>query len=325
MKLVGAQREEVHAKGLDVDGQLAGHLDGVRVAQHALAAANRGHLLDGEQDPGLVVGVHHRNDGRVGPDGLFENVQVQRAVGLDGQVGDVVAVLLEVLPELDVGGVLDLGGDDVTLAGGVEGRLDGGVVRLGAAACERDLLGVRVHQGRHPFTGRLHVPMHARAEAVGARRVAPVVAKERDHGVHDLGCDPCGGVVVEIIDLLLLHSVCAGNQTKPLRKATDGARSRKQGLRDAVHPEVVGDRGAGCRERTGPAWREHGGADVDVRAPSVGPATTSLGTPTTSGCILRDERRPMPGQPRSRREAPAPSQLGERLCHRRIPGPMAAK
>ena len=49
---------------------------------------------------------------------------------------------------------------------------------------------------------------------------------------------------------------------------------RVPGTTFPVHPEVGGDMGAGCGERTGPARREEGGADVDVRAPSVGPATT---------------------------------------------------
>ena len=51
-----------------------------------------------------------------------------------------------------------------------------------------------------------------------------------------------------------------------------------------VHPEVVGDMGAGCGERTGPAMREDGEAAGDVRAPSIQPAKTVLGTPTTSRC-----------------------------------------
>jgi DNA-directed RNA polymerase specialized sigma24 family protein len=54
-----------------------------------------------------------------------------------------------------------------------------------------------------------------------------------------------------------------------------------------VHPEGVGDLGAGCGERTAPARREEGDAAGDGRAPCVEPATALLGTPTTSGCTGR--------------------------------------
>ena len=59
---------------------------------------------------------------------------------------------------------------------------------------------------------------------------------------------------------------------------------RVPGMKFPVHPEVGGDMGVGCGERTGPSRREEGGADVDVRAPGLERATTCLGTPTTSGC-----------------------------------------
>lgn len=58
-------------------------------------------------------------------------------------------------------------------------------------------------------------------------------------------------------------------------------------LQVLVHPEVVGETGAGCVEKTGPAGREHGEAAVDDRAPSGEPATPCWGAPTTSGCTLR--------------------------------------
>ena len=78
---------------------------------------------------------------------LFQQMNVKRAVGFDGQEGDFVTALLELLAELDVGGVLDGGGDDVAFAGmGDERAVDRGVVALRAATGENDFPRIGVDQ-----------------------------------------------------------------------------------------------------------------------------------------------------------------------------------
>ena len=205
MELVGAEGQEIDTERLHLDGEFAGDLNGVGVGKDALAATDGGDFLDGEHDAGLVVGVHDRDDGGVGSDGLFEDVEVEGAIGLDGEIGDFEALFFEVFAEVDVGGVLDLGGDDVAFAGGDEGGLEGGVVGLGAAAGEEDFAGIGTDEGGDLFPGLFDVTVDLGAEGVGAGGVTPVFAQEGDHGVDHFWGDPGGGVVIEIIDLLLLH------------------------------------------------------------------------------------------------------------------------
>ena len=76
-------------------------------------------------------------------DGLFNVGDGDEAVCLDGQVGDVVAVLFKALAGVQGGLVLGHLGDDVVALFAVHLRnaLDGEVVALGGAAGEDDLLG----------------------------------------------------------------------------------------------------------------------------------------------------------------------------------------
>ena len=102
---------------------------------------------DGLDDADFVVGVHDGDEdglvGAFGDDGALEVVEVDEAVGLDGQVGDDVAHLLELLAGVEDGLVLGDLGDDVVAALAVHlgDALDGEVVGLGGAGGEDDLLG----------------------------------------------------------------------------------------------------------------------------------------------------------------------------------------
>ena len=182
------------------------------MAEHPLAAADGGNLGDGEDHAGLVVRHHHGDDGGVGPDGFLEQMHVERSVALHGQIGDIVALLLEELAEVDVRRVLHFGRDDVLLTGIHEQRtVDGAVVRFGAAAREDDLLGVGIDE-RGDFLPRLlDMSMHLRTERVGTGGVAPKLAQHRNHRVGHFRRDLCRGVVIEVkylarSDHLLLRS-----------------------------------------------------------------------------------------------------------------------
>ena len=95
VELVAGEREDVDVVGLHVDGDLADGLDGVGVEEDALLVADLADLADGLDDADFVVGVHDGDqDGLLrafGDDGAAEVVEVDEAVGLDGQVGDAVA------------------------------------------------------------------------------------------------------------------------------------------------------------------------------------------------------------------------------------------
>src|SRR5580658_8747507 len=58
------------------------------------------------------------------------------------------------------------------------------------------------------------------AKAVGAGRVAPIIAQERQHRVHHLRGDPGGGVVIKVICLALAHTCRAVSLTKDSKTAS---------------------------------------------------------------------------------------------------------
>ncbi len=141
VELVRGERKQVDVQVSHVEGHVPDGLHGVGVEEHiALPAdgADLGHGLDG---PDLVVGVHDRDqDGLVG-DRLADIVRVDEAVGVDGQIGNLDASLLEELGGVQHRVVLDGGGDDVVallLAGKADPK-QGLVVGLGSAAGEDDL------------------------------------------------------------------------------------------------------------------------------------------------------------------------------------------
>ena len=72
------------------------------------------------------------------------------------------------------------------------------VARLGAAAGEDDLIGLRSEQLGHLGAGTVDGVVGGLAVNVGAGRVAEVVAEKRQHGVDDGGVERGGGVVVEV-------------------------------------------------------------------------------------------------------------------------------
>ena len=160
-------------------------------------------FLDGENDARFVVGPHQRNDGGVVADRGGGLGRVELAVGIDGQPGDLVAAPGEGFAEVLGRAVLDGGGDDVpAVAVGGERALDRGVVALAAAAGEDDFLRLATEQRRDLFARGLDGPAHARAEAVGARRVAVELGQVRQHRVDDGGVEGGGGVVVEVEEVV---------------------------------------------------------------------------------------------------------------------------
>ena len=174
MQLVGAEGQEIHPELAHINLQLAGNLHRIGVDQDPFAAADGGNLGDRKQHAGLIVGVHAGHDRRVGSDRLFQPVDVERAVALHRQIGDVKPAPLEVVAKIHVGGVLHRRGDHVLLARvHHQGTVDRRVVRFRAAAGEHHLLRVGIDQGRHLFPRLFHMAVHLGAERVGARRIAP--------------------------------------------------------------------------------------------------------------------------------------------------------
>ena len=128
-----------------------------------------------------------------------QRAEVDLADGIDGEFDLFVSEGPEASRGLEDGGVLDGGGDDFhRRAVPVGGAPDRGVVALRGAGGEVDLVRLAV-QERGDFLARpLHVARDLSAEEVHGGRVAVEVAEEGLHRVAHLGCDPGGGVVVEV-------------------------------------------------------------------------------------------------------------------------------
>ena len=172
-EFVGAEREVVDGERLEVERKLADGLHGIAVKAHAAARAEGGDVGDGEEDAGLVVGRHERDDGGVGREGGVERGGIEEAVAVGGQAGDAGAVFFEEDRVIEHGGMLDGGGDDMALGGiGEEGGEEGGVVALGGAAGEDDLAGGGAEQGGDVAAGSFDDALQRGAEGVPAARIA---------------------------------------------------------------------------------------------------------------------------------------------------------
>lgn len=98
------------------------------------------------------------------------------------------------------------GGNDMPFARlGQQGAMNGGVVALGAATGENNLLGIGVDERSQLCAGVIQMTLHLASELIRAGRVAPHFSQEREHGFDDFRRDACGRIVVEIIKLLLAH------------------------------------------------------------------------------------------------------------------------
>ena len=176
MKLVGAERQEIHPQLANIHLEFAGHLNGVGVAEYSLAAAQGGDFLDGEEHAGLVVGHHDRNDGCIGPDRALQEMQVERTIAFHRQIGHLEAPFLEICTKIHIGAVLDGGGHHVPFTARHQCAMDGRIVRLGSAAREGHFLRIGVDQGCHGFPGLLHMTMDLRTKGIGAGRIGPQLA-----------------------------------------------------------------------------------------------------------------------------------------------------
>jgi hypothetical protein len=94
VELVAGDGEEVDVHGVDVDGDLADGLGGIGVEEDLALAAHAADLGEGLNDADLVVDGHDGDEDGLGAHGGLEIVEGDEAIALDGEVGDVEALLL---------------------------------------------------------------------------------------------------------------------------------------------------------------------------------------------------------------------------------------
>ena len=155
----------------------------------------------------LVVRVHDADERGLAVERLAHGVRIDQAVTVHGNDGDPAAEPLEELARLQRGGMLDGAGDDVRILGpaaentaqlGEDSSLDRLIARLGAAAREDNLIGLRADQLGDLAASPLDGVVGGFAVAVRAGGIAEVPMKIGEHCFQHSGIDGGGGVAVEI-------------------------------------------------------------------------------------------------------------------------------
>jgi hypothetical protein len=77
---VGGDREKIDIHRADVDRLTAGGLGRVDMEEDAVAARNSTNLGNGVNGADLIVRMHERDQGCIGPDGFFDIMQIDLAV-----------------------------------------------------------------------------------------------------------------------------------------------------------------------------------------------------------------------------------------------------
>ncbi len=91
-----------------------------------------------------------------------------------------------------------------------ERRMDRRVDALGAATGEQDLFRIRVDQASHLLSSSRDRGSQRMPERVGARRVSPMLAQERQHLFQNLRGNPGGGVVIKIDHRRFIRAIRPG-------------------------------------------------------------------------------------------------------------------
>ncbi len=156
--LVAGDRQQVDVHRIDVERDLADRLRRVGVEVDLALAADLADLGQRLDHADLVVHRHHRHDAGVRADRGLQLLEVDEAVLLDRQIGDLEAFQLQVAAGIQHALMLGHHGDDVVLLALVEMRdaLEREVVRFGRAGGEDDLLLVRADDRRDLSARLLH-------------------------------------------------------------------------------------------------------------------------------------------------------------------------
>jgi len=122
---------------------------------------------------------------------------------IHGKIGDGDTLLFEGLAGVEYGFVFHKRGDDVRVGlrrdgGRANDAEDGVIVRFGAAAGEKDLLGTRAEECGDLLPRRFHGSAGVLPEGVDGGSVGEFGREIGQHGVEHLGLDRCGGVVIEV-------------------------------------------------------------------------------------------------------------------------------
>ena len=154
-----------------------------------------GHRLEGAQ---LVIDQHHGYQHRVWAQGGLHILDGHLAVGVGGEVGDLIALPLQRPAGLQHSGVLDGGGNDVLAlaAAKLHRAADGPVVSLAAAGGKIELLRGAAQSSRYLGAVLLHPGGSLAAQGVAGGGVAPPLGHGLHRGLYRLRTYRRGGRVI---------------------------------------------------------------------------------------------------------------------------------
>ena len=220
-------------------------------------------LGDRLEHAGLVVRVHHRDQGGVAVDRVASLLDAGPAIRIDADAGDPPPVPLEPRTWVRRRRVLDDRGHDVaSIVASLGHASDGEVVRLGAAGGEDHLVLVTAEERRDLLARSRDRVSSAPAVDVPARGVAEVLAQVREHRVDDLRQDGRRRVVVEVDRIAGAHDVFSGLSAAIARNAAPGARTRVRNGSNRAMARAVSWRAsskstpASCHGSVTVPWRE---------------------------------------------------------------------
>ena len=220
---MAGEGDEVCPQSFGGEGDLQKALDRVGVEQRLVVDGFQpsGNVRNGVDIAQLIVHHHDGHQRRVRPHGGENRFGGNIAVLVRQELGDLPALLLQLLAAVENGVVLHGGGDNVAAHMAVlpAGGGDSPVVRLRAAGGEEQLLGFAANGPGDDRPPVLYPAVHLLAQGILGAGIAELL---RQHGIHSvrhfLG-DRRGGGVIQINhkNLLLLNRenqrIMGGNRT----------------------------------------------------------------------------------------------------------------
>ena len=174
---MGGKARRIDAKRMQVDGDLAQGLDGIGMHEHAHGVGNAHDFFQGLHRTHFVVRQHDRHEHGIWPQGLFHLSCAHESGAIRFEHGQLHAHAFEQVGRREHRLVLDGRGDDMGRECRIAGKgllalhcgddaEQGGIVRLGGAACEEQFVGTAADAAGKAFPRLLHRRKGPAAHAV---------------------------------------------------------------------------------------------------------------------------------------------------------------
>ena len=178
VEFMRGQRQHIYIVFGDVHGDMPYRLHRVAVEGYAVRPAHGAYFPYRLDCADLVIGIHNRNERRIGTDCPFDLLRRDKPVGMHVEIGDLEALLFELFAGMEHGVMFECRGDYVLFALGkpdVCRRTQSLIVRLAAAGREIYFLRVRTQKLCYLRACALERLLRPLPYRVQGRRIAKVV------------------------------------------------------------------------------------------------------------------------------------------------------